>query len=205
VARAGSGQHTISELTRLGPSSARWPGSHQGEGGFSPRVLDTAARRRGGVEEEDRGSACCRRSRAARSMASTSASPLCSSPAPWRPGEAANSSVKRKQGVRLGDVGPGGVATSGFRQRRPSWSGGVAVQPGGDMAVPRRGGLGSSTAAQQCSPPLLLLFFFSPWSFLFPPESAARAGAWRLRLAPQTGADAAVPRGGDLDPPVGGL
>jgi hypothetical protein len=36
-------------------------------------------------------------------MASTSASPLCSSPAPWRPGEAANSSVKRKQAVRLGE------------------------------------------------------------------------------------------------------
>jgi hypothetical protein len=61
-----SRQHSNIELTRLGPASARRPGPHQGEGGFSPRILDTAARRRGGAEEEDRGSACCRRSRAAR-------------------------------------------------------------------------------------------------------------------------------------------
>jgi hypothetical protein len=33
-----SGHHTISELTRLGPASARRPGPQQGRGGFSPRV-----------------------------------------------------------------------------------------------------------------------------------------------------------------------
>jgi hypothetical protein len=192
-----SKQHTNNELTRLGPASARRPGPHQGERGFSPRVLDTTAKWRGGVEEEDRGSACCRRSRAARSMASTSASPLSSSPAPWRPGEAANSSVKRKQGGsarRRGDlttdgsglgVGVLGSGRSGFAAatRGVASSGGL---PAGRTAT---WGTSGATTAFSCTrrrrssaaPPLLLLFFFSPWSFLFLPESAARAGAWRLR------------------------
>jgi hypothetical protein len=39
-----SGHHTISELTRLGPSSARRPGPHQGEGGTHLSFLDTTAR-----------------------------------------------------------------------------------------------------------------------------------------------------------------
>jgi hypothetical protein len=57
-----SGHHTNSELTRLGPSSARRPGPHQGEGCFSPRVLDTTARRRGdeqrnGLEQRKQGGA----------------------------------------------------------------------------------------------------------------------------------------------------
>jgi hypothetical protein len=49
------------------------------------------------------GTAWSRGSRAARSMASTATSSLCCSPAPWRPGEAANSSVKRRQVVQLGE------------------------------------------------------------------------------------------------------
>jgi hypothetical protein len=50
------------------------------------------------------GTAWSRGSRAVRSMASTSTSPLCSSPAPWRPGGAVlKSSVKRRQAVRLGE------------------------------------------------------------------------------------------------------
>jgi hypothetical protein len=95
-----SGHLTNSEPIRLGPASARRPGPHQGEGFSAHLALQT--RRRGGGDEQ-RGTAWSRGSRAARSMASTSTSPLCSSPAPWRPGEAANSSVKRRQAVRLGD------------------------------------------------------------------------------------------------------
>jgi hypothetical protein len=47
--RRGAGQrssHTNSELTRLGPSSARRPGPHQGEGGTHLAFQDTTARRR---------------------------------------------------------------------------------------------------------------------------------------------------------------
>jgi hypothetical protein len=58
-----SRRHTNSELTRLGPASARRPGPHQGEG-FSAHLafLDTTARRRGdeqrnGLEQRKQGGA----------------------------------------------------------------------------------------------------------------------------------------------------
>jgi hypothetical protein len=121
-----SGQHTSSELTRLGPASARRVGPQQGEGFSAHLALWT--RRRGGGDEQ-RGMAWSRGSRAARSMASTATSPLCSSPAPWRSGEA----------VRLGE-GATPASSSGFRRRRrPS-----AAQAGG-------------AAVQAPSPPSLLL------------------------------------------------
>jgi hypothetical protein len=57
-----SGHHIISELTRLGPSSARRPGPQQGEGVSHLAFLDTAARRRGdeqrnGLEQRKQGGA----------------------------------------------------------------------------------------------------------------------------------------------------
>jgi hypothetical protein len=144
-----------------------------------------AARWRGEVEEEDRGSACCRRSRAARSMASTSVSPLCSSPAPWRPGEAANSSVKRKQGGsarRRGDlttdgsglgVGVLGSGRSGFAAatRGVASSGGLPAGrtatwgTSGAMTAPsctrrRRSSAAPLSSFSSSSPPGP--FFFSP-------------------------------------------
>jgi hypothetical protein len=48
-----SGHHTISELTRLGPSSARRPGPQQGEGFSAHLALRT--RRRGGGDEQRNG------------------------------------------------------------------------------------------------------------------------------------------------------
>jgi hypothetical protein len=56
----------------------------------SPRALDATTR----WWNEQRGMAWSRGSRAARSMGSTTTSPLCNSPAPWRSGEAANNTVK---------------------------------------------------------------------------------------------------------------
>jgi hypothetical protein len=72
-----SGQHSNSELTRLGPASARRPGPQQGEG--VRLTLLSWTRRRGGGDEQ-RGMAWSRGSRAARSMASAAKSSLCSSP-----------------------------------------------------------------------------------------------------------------------------
>jgi hypothetical protein len=118
-----SGQQSNSELTRLGPASARRPGPQQGEGFSAHLALWTWWR---GGRDEQRGMAWSRGSRAARSMASTATSSLCSSPAPWRSGEVANSTVKRKQAVRLGE-GATPASSSGFRRRRrPS-----AAQAGG--------------------------------------------------------------------------
>jgi hypothetical protein len=113
VARAGSGQHSNNELTRLGPASARRPGPHQGEGGFSPRVLDTTARRRGGAEEEDRGLGLLQEK-----QSSTTPSPAGPAPTPrWRldhgrllpspggSGSRANDNGIKAAGTRLDIVG----------------------------------------------------------------------------------------------------
>jgi hypothetical protein len=59
------------------------------------------SRRRGGGDEQRNGLEQRKQGGAVHGFTSTS--PLCSSPAPWRPGEAANSSVKRRQAVRLGE------------------------------------------------------------------------------------------------------
>jgi hypothetical protein len=48
-----SRRHTDSELTRLGPASARWPGPQQGEGFSAHLALRT--RRRGGGDEQRNG------------------------------------------------------------------------------------------------------------------------------------------------------
>jgi hypothetical protein len=149
-----SGQHSNSELTRLGPASARRPGPQQGRGGFSPRVAghdgEAAVKQRKKIGS----SACCRGSRAAR---------------------------RRLQQVRLllrgGDlttdgsglgVGVPGSGRSGFAAdtHRNSSSGGLAGRPDSGVVVLRRGdGLQlHRPAAQQCSSlsPQLLLLPFSP-------------------------------------------
>jgi hypothetical protein len=108
-----SGLHTNSELTRLGPASARRPGPHQGEGGFSPRVLNTTARRRGGAEEEDRGLGLLQEK-----QSSTTPSPAGPAPTPrWRldhgrllpspggSGSRANGNGIKVAGTRLDIVG----------------------------------------------------------------------------------------------------
>jgi hypothetical protein len=205
-----SGHHTNSELTRLGPASARWPGPHQGEGGFSPRVPDTAARRRGGAEEEDRGLGLLQEK-----QSSTTPSPAGPAPTPrWRldhgrllpppggSGSRANDIGIKAAGTRL-DIGgaqvvrrppqhPSGEEDGLTCSRANGRSVASRCRPGGDAAVQQRGGLGSSTAASSAppsgycasfssSPSLLLL----PWSsFFFLPESAAQAGACGLRLTP---------------------
>jgi hypothetical protein len=136
------------------------------------------------------------RSGAARSMASTATSPRCCNPAPGRSGE-------------LGEEEAGGFGSAKgrldhgrfrFGRRRP-WLGPLRLRssharrcflrrppcrPDGDVGVRRRSSAGraatwgSGGAAVQ--PPLSSFSSSSPpGPFLFPPESAARAGAWRLR------------------------
>jgi hypothetical protein len=141
---------------------------------------------------ESSGTAWSRRSRAARSMASKSASPLCSSPAPWRLGEAANSSVKRKQAVRLGEGATWPApALQPLHERSPVQQ--LCLQAGGDAAVQRGRDLGLLHERHPPATPAPPCF-----SSLFLPEPRLRQAPHPRRLP------GARPRGGGpglLHPP----
>jgi hypothetical protein len=91
-----SGHHTISELTRLGPASARRPGPQQGEG-VSHLAFCTRRRRRRGGEQRN---GLEQRKQGARSMASAATSPRCCSPAPGRSGELGEDGCRRSDVVK---------------------------------------------------------------------------------------------------------
>jgi hypothetical protein len=132
-----SGQHSNNELTRLGPASARRPGPQQGEGFGAHLALRT--RRRGGGDEQRNGPEQRKQGGAVHGFTSTS--PLYSSPAPWRLGEAANSSVKRRQAVRLGEGATWPApALQPLHERFPVQQ--LRLQAGGEAAVQRGGDLG---------------------------------------------------------------
>jgi hypothetical protein len=188
VARAGSGQHTISELTRLGHVRGSKAGRHSKRGlRCSPRALDATTR----WWNEQRGMAWSRGSRAARSMASTATSSLCSSPTPWCSGEAAKK-VRWSRGSRgwFGSFLPRTAPASG-RTAAPA-SPVVHARADGDEDVrlqpPPRAASGSFSLSPSSSPStplpisLPLVVAAVDWGKKFPWAAADQGEAGGLAL-----------------------